>query len=652
MGVPDVDNMPDELKTYPNWVLWKKVKRKGKASKAPYTANGALAGVNKPHTWTTFDKAVEAYQGGKYDGIGFVFTNTPYVGIDLDGVLEGGKLKPFAKEVIKRLGSYTELSPSSTGVHVIVKGKMPSGKRRNDGLGIEMYGESSPRYFAMTGKAYGKPKPIRHCQPDIEAIHSKYIAHVEAEATESPLPDGQSDLSDDEAIAKAGQCKNGKAFKALYYEGDLSGHNGDASAADLALCNILAFYCRKDLGQMDRIFRQSGLMRDKWDSRRGGSTYGEMTLRKAAKECREVYGSQTPSREQVLEAFSDGNLKLTPMSEIERELAEYLFYPYVPKGKLTIMAGVSGSTKTWLCLYLATVISTGGQFITDNEIGLKRRPGRVLFQTKENDYAVDVRYRLDVLGADLKNIIMLDDADIDGKGRPLTLTDPRLKTAISQQGIDLLIFDPIQSYLGAGVDFHRANEVRPVMDGLVKIAAETGCGIVLVSHLNKDGNMSALDRILGSSDLRNAARSIVFIGNNPETEGQRVLAHAKNSLGVLGKSIAYRIDGKSHGVVIDGFVEHDEDDITKPRSKATRDKPAMSLDKAKDFLLDILSETGYADLDEIRMSGISNGTLYNAKKELGIGSISTGYGFDKRAWWYVGMTREEAKKLITESELN
>lgn len=274
----------------------------------------------------------------------------------------------------------------------------------------------------------------------------------------------------------------------------------------------------------------------------------------------------------------------------------------------------------------------------------------VLFQTKENDYAVDVRYRLDILGANLKNIIMLNDTNIDGKGQPLTLSDPRLNAAIVQQGIDLLIFDPIQSYLGAGIDFHRANEVRPVMDNLVKIAANTGCSIILVSHLNKDSTMAALDRILGSSDLRNAARSIVFIGHNPENEGQRVLAHAKNSLGVLGQSISYHIDDKAHGVVIDGFVDYDEDDITKPRAKATRDKPSMSLDKAKEFLLDILSETGYADLDDIRMGEMSERTLYNAKKSLGINSITIGFGFDKRSWWYMGMTKEEAKKLIDENE--
>jgi CobQ-like glutamine amidotransferase family enzyme len=201
---------------------------------------------------------------------------------------------------------------------------------------------------------------------------------------------------------------------------------------------------------------------------------------------------------------------------------------------------------------------------------------------------------------------------------------------------------------------HRANEVRPVLDQLIEIGAETGCAIVLVSHLNKDSNMAAIDRILGSSDIRNAARSIVFIGGNPENTEQRVLAHAKNSLGRPGRSIAYHIDDKAHGVVIDGFTDFDEDDITKARPKGARDKPARALEEAKELLLGLLNKSGYADLDDIHlaMSDVRRGTLYNAKNDLGIESMSTGFGFDKRTWWYFGMEKEDVRKMIAENELD
>jgi hypothetical protein len=166
--------------------------------------------------------------------------------------------------------------------------------------------------------------------------------------------------------------------------------------------------------------------------------------------------------------------------------------------------------------------------------------------------------------------------------------------------------------------------------------------------------MSALDRILGSSDFRNAARSIVFIGSNPDNQQQRVLAHAKNSLGLPGRSIAYHIDDKAHGVVIDGFTDFDEDDITKPRLKGTRDKPSKTLEEAKNLLLGLLSNTGYAAKDDIFMvaDGISQSTLYSAKTALDVKSSSIGYGLDKQAWWYIGMTKEEAIKMIAENELD
>ena len=120
MNSSKFNNIPADLKTFPNWIMWRRIERKGKTAKAPYTVNGTFAGVNNPNTWTTFEKAVEAFQSGKYDGIGFVFTDTPYVGIDIDKCVVDGELTPIAKDVIKRLNSYTEFSPSGNGLHIIV----------------------------------------------------------------------------------------------------------------------------------------------------------------------------------------------------------------------------------------------------------------------------------------------------------------------------------------------------------------------------------------------------------------------------------------------------------------------------------------------------------------------------------------------------
>lgn len=153
-------NIPAELKAFKNWVLWKRKQKTpdGRAQKMPYSALGLLAKTNKPETWTDFDNAAAILKGGKYDGLGFVFTNTPYVGVDLDGCFIDGELSPTAKEIVELLDGYTEYSPSGKGLHIIVKASLPKGKRQNsiDGMKVEMYGHGSPRYFTMTGNIYDR----------------------------------------------------------------------------------------------------------------------------------------------------------------------------------------------------------------------------------------------------------------------------------------------------------------------------------------------------------------------------------------------------------------------------------------------------------------------------------------------------------------
>jgi hypothetical protein len=328
-------------------------------------------------------------------------------------------------------------------------------------------------------------------------------------------------------------------------------------------------------------------------------------------------------------------VKIKRMSEIEPKRAEYLFFPYIPKGKLTIFAGVSGATKTWNILYHAALVSNGGKYITDN-ILTKRKPGVVIYQTKENDYENDIRPRLDKLQANLNNIIVIDDHDENGHAIPLTLTDERIEEAVKEHGASLVIFDPIQSYLGSGIDMHRANEVRPILDKLNDMAKRYDCSIVLISHMSKQTTATALDRILGSSDLRNAARSICIIGHDPNDSEHRVMVHAKNSLGLKGRSIAYHIDD-SQGVVLDGFCDLDEDTIVQPFKQIGRNKPSIQKNKAVDLLNEMLGEQGYASLEDIcaraEECDIKNSTLYTAKKELFIKSMSTGFSSDKVTWW-------------------
>jgi len=283
------NNIPSELKTLKNWVLWKyEEKPDGTYTKPLYQINGRKASKTDPNTWTTFNKAESIFKQGKYNGIGFNLTNTPYVGIDLDDCLINGTITPEAQDIIHQCGSYTELSPSGTGVHIIVKGELYGTSRKSKVVSpVEIYNN---QYFTMTGNLYnGIVKPIYKRQEAIEYIHRLYLPKKEKAKSDFSF-NGESLLTDDEVIEKASQANNGEKFLSLWH-GDISAYNNDDSSADLALCNILAKWCCRDSEQIDRLFRQSSLLRDKWDEvhRGDGATYGQMTIEKAIAGCKNIY---------------------------------------------------------------------------------------------------------------------------------------------------------------------------------------------------------------------------------------------------------------------------------------------------------------------------------------------------------------------------
>lgn len=331
-----------------------------------------------------------------------------------------------------------------------------------------------------------------------------------------------------------------------------------------------------------------------------------------------------------------GKLKTVCLADMTPKRAEYLWFPYIPRGKLTIMAGVSGSTKTWLSCDLTARVSNGVNFFTDDALTKTRRPGKVIYLTKENDFESDLLDRFGKLGANLNNIFTIDDRNTDEQGFPLSLTDGRIEQAAEAYQPELFIFDPIQSYVGADIDFHRANEVRPILDKLIDLAKRFNCAVVLVAHMSKMTTASALDRILGSSDFRNAARSILIVGSDPEDKESRVLAHGKNSLGRIGSSIRYHIDDTA-GVVFDGLCDLDEDTIVQPKRDGTRNKPSVALGEATTFLYDLLGVKGYAALEDIKTAaeeqGVKKQTLYNARDAARLQAVTIGFGADKQTWW-------------------
>lgn len=206
-------------------------------------------------------------------------------GVDLDHCIdEEGKLLPWAQEIVDHLDSYTEITPSGKGLRIFVEGKLP-GTRHKKGK-IEVY--DNARFLTVTGhQLLNAPAFVQDRQEQLDTFMDQ---HFSQEKTPQAYGPGESVLSDDEVIQKASDDKNGEKFKQLW-EGDTSGYPSP-SEADLGLCSTLAFYTKRDPAQMDRLFRASGLMREKWNEKRGEKTYGQITIEKAISSCTNTY---TPS---------------------------------------------------------------------------------------------------------------------------------------------------------------------------------------------------------------------------------------------------------------------------------------------------------------------------------------------------------------------
>lgn len=283
-------NVPIELKQLKRWVCFKVEEMvDGKTTKRPYNAlNGSLARVNDEMTWTKFNLALTGCIKYKCDGIGFILGNGIF-GIDLDNHEDENGVRPMtdsefdvlANEFIEKLDSYSELSQSGHGIHIICFGTLPQGARRKGS--VEMY--DSGRFFAFTGNAI-RNIPICNREEEVKELWAKYV--------DTPRNELQVDkkyrrvlyscdlkMSDEEVIQKAIQSKNGSEFWSYYHDGDISINDNDHSKADMAFCCLLAFWTNGDRDQMDRIFRNSGLMRDKWDRMTGAQTYGDLVINKA-----------------------------------------------------------------------------------------------------------------------------------------------------------------------------------------------------------------------------------------------------------------------------------------------------------------------------------------------------------------------------------
>jgi putative DNA primase/helicase len=510
-----MNGIPQELRDRPQWVCWRLEddQARNDTTKRPYQPKrpDKRARTNDPRTWADYDAAREAMTTHGFDGVGFVFTDDdPYVGIDLDKCIDPdtGDIEEWAAGWALRFQTFTEYSPSGTGMHLIARGELPVGGRKHNG--VEVY--DTGRYFTVTGhNVNGMPDTVEHRQDVLEELLAEHFpANRDKPATQEPVKVEGVPADDADLLQLAKRAANGQKFRLLYDHGDTSDHGGDDSAADMALCVMLAFWTGKDAARIDRLFRASKLMRDKWDRSVGADTkYGAQTIARAIEACNDVFTPREKDDNQehevsgaasAADAAAAGRRRWVPILEAVAEAAESeppsilaneqgqgLLYP----GKRHLLAGEPETLKT-LCMQIAAVqvLRDGGQVAWFDYDGMGR--GELLRRLRE-------------VGATEQDLAGLGYVDID--------------EAIDSHGIGwfeqeygpldlgLVVIDAYDPALVAhGYNPHTGADIEAFLQRHVNPFHRAGAAVVILDHLVK--NPESRGMYSGGSYRKTAAADV------------------------------------------------------------------------------------------------------------------------------------------------
>lgn len=310
------------------------------------------------------------------------------------------------------------------------------------------------------------------------------------------------------------------------------------------------------------------------------------------------------------------DLKIINMDDVEVKEVEWLWYPYIPFGKLTIIQGDPGEGKTTAVLQLSALLSKGQKLPCDNT---ERDPINIIYQTAEDGLGDTVKPRLIEANADCSKILVIDET-----AKSLNMLDERIELALIKTGAKLIILDPVQAYIGNEVNMNSANETRAVMSQLGNLAEKYSCAIILIGHMNKVSGVKSTYRGLGSIDFQAVARSVLIVGRLKDKPQCRVIAQSKSSLAPEGESIAFELD-KLTGFRWIGTCNISVDDLLNGVQKDSKSQVAEKL------LLELLSNGKMLQsdiLEQATQEGISKRVIDEAKKNLNIKSIK------QRNKWY------------------
>ena len=510
--------IPDDLKQLPQWV----VHNGDKIPHSPRT--GRRASVTNPTTWGTFEAACNAVETKDFSGIGFVFTESdPFVGIDFDHCLTEGQLEPWVKQQLKSLGSYTELSPSGTGLHVIGRGKLPGKSIKT--VRAEMYDKS--RYFTFTGNTYGKPRNISAMDSGILALYEELSPKPGTSPAAIPQPHrAPVQLTDSELIEKACSAHNGDRFRALY-SGELGEYGNDHSRADMALCNLLAYWTNGDIDRMDHLFRQSGLMRTKWDRQQAGSTYGRLQLEKAVAEMQLGYDPEQYRIEQARQDFSEkpkqtaGGLTVINAADLATKYlppVRFFVDGLLPQG-LALLSAPPKYGKSWLVLDLCLAVSRGLPFL-----GRNTNPCGCLYLALE-----DSENRLK------SRMLKLLSGAVVPRNFSFCLTAPDLSNGLIEQlecflqqnpDTGMIVIDTLQKIRGPSSRSEGAYKYDYREMGQIKAFADKhGILVLLVHHLRKMADdTDPHNRISGTNGIMGAADTSLVLSRQKRTDAETTLS--------------------------------------------------------------------------------------------------------------------------------
>lgn len=552
----DAATIPQALRDCDQWVCWRVETRGGKPTKVPYNPRtGERASSTNPATWSQCDRCLGA---AGYDGIGFVFTvDDPFIGVDLDDCLDdAGQIGDEARSVVADMNTYAEVSPSGRGIKVIGFGCKPGERCKTTKVSgmsaIEVY--DSGRFFTITGrKLHTAPSEVGNAQPGIDKHYPVWFPAPPAKP--EPRKRGAAiDIADEEVLRLASASKQGDKFARLW-SGASDDFGGDASAGDLALCNALAFWTASDPVQMDRMFRASGRMRDKWDEGRGQQTYGAITVARAIDGTSESYlpgkiedyawftapageDSSIDELASLINATIAGRRRATPW---KWPVVHGLTRALMP-GTLTILCGNPGATKSFLLL--ESVAHWSGQGIPVACLMLEDTRAyhlqRAIAQHAGNGRLTDSDW-IESHPAEAREAMRGHRGFAERVGRcidcPPIDINPTGETiaawieAKSEAGARVVCVDPI-TLAAPGekqwVDDHH------LIASAKKAAERHECSVVLVTHPKKHPQGKSLDDVSGGAAVTRFAHTVLWLEYLPQPESKLIVGH--NAMGLRDRS--------------------------------------------------------------------------------------------------------------------